>query len=113
MAAKVVTLAYSADTNGEATNEVDPIFFRKQDLKKGTLLTNYGRRDPRSTWRVTEFKSLTLLPTGLYRFDKTTEVVHLRDIVVLVRQPHSDAVANRRESSFGSLSYSAIWRIKQ
>jgi hypothetical protein len=107
MTADVVTLA----RKGRNMPEYDPIFFPKEAIDIGTLLTNYGKRDPGSKWKVTDIRTYVKKPTGFYHLEKASEVKHLGDIITLVRVPSDPAFVSRREPTFGSLSYSAIWRL--
>lgn len=111
MTAKVVRLTHNVERT-RVVSDVDPVFFRKEDITRGTLLTNYGRRDPRSTWRVADIRTYTRTSKEYYQLVSTENVRHLSDIITLVRIPRDDAFISEREPTFGSLSYSAIWRLK-
>jgi hypothetical protein len=108
MTAQVVKLARR---EGEMT-DYDPVFFPKEALQIGSVLINYGRRDPGSKWTVTDIRTYVKKPSGYFELSKVREVLHLSDIVTLVRKPADIAFVSRREPTFGSLSYSAIWRLK-
>jgi hypothetical protein len=112
MTAKVVKLAIRENI-GHNSQEYDPVFFRKEDIKIGVRLVNYGRRDPGSVWVVRSIRTFKLLPSGKYRVSHIDEVTHLSDIVTVNRIPPDDDFISEREPTFGSLSYSAIWRLAE
>lgn len=107
MTAQVVTLA----RRGSSMSEYDPVFFPKEALRIGTTLVNYGRRDPGSKWEVIDIRTYVRTSADYYQLQRTKEVLHLSDIITLKRIPSDPAFVSRREPTFGSLSYSAIWRL--
>jgi hypothetical protein len=107
MTAKVVTLARKE----RDMSEYDKVFFPKEAILRGTKLINYGRRDPGSRWTVTDIRTYVRKPSGYYLLETTPTILHLSDIITLKREPHDDAWISHREPTFGSISYSAIWRL--
>jgi hypothetical protein len=89
----------------------DKVFFSKNDIHRGTKLRNYGRRDPGSIWTVTRIEHYVRTPSGGYRLVVRDEVEALADIIHMRRDLDDPAMQRTRTPSFGSLAYSAIWRI--
>lgn len=81
----------------------DPIFFCKHQLRVGTALRYWGRRNPGSLWFV----------TGVYTAGRTprSEVFakNLTDLIRLKNHVTSEVVFR----SFGYISYSALYRIDE
>jgi len=95
----------------QAEADVDKVFFPNESIRVGVKLRNYGKTDPGSIWRVTHIETYVRLPSGLYRLDRTPEIIRLNDIVHIQRESTDPAMVNKRNPSFGSLKYSAIWRL--
>lgn len=91
--------------------EYDPVFFPKEAIQVGTKLRNYGRRDPGSWWTVSAIRTYVKKPSGHYQLERAVEVKHLSDIITLKRDKEDPAFVSHREPTFGSISYSAIWRL--
>ena len=85
----------------------DSIFFIKEQIKIGTILTYYGRLNPQSSWRVDRIVSHKLSPRGTWTPEPVKTVRYLSDIVYL----GLIGTTFVRQGSFSHLSYSAIWRI--
>jgi len=89
--------------------QTDPIFFHKSQLAVGTRLRCFGRRDPNTTWVVEEVWTIKRNRHGGGEVRvRVTVPQTLRDRLVLRREYGSTS----HELSFGSASYSAIWRIE-
>lgn len=87
----------------------DEIFFHKDQVTIGIVLTYYGRLAPGSKWRVNSIHT--------YAFDRKRKrytrkpvgsVEHLSDDIQLVH----DATGESHQVSFQYASYSAIWRLR-
>jgi len=103
-------------------NAPDPIFFRKEDIHKGTRFICVGRTAPaNSTWTVQKIttwisvkplyvpknrRSRYISNAGGY-FEDIPTARHLSDIVTL----YNPATGETRELTIGYISYSAIWRL--
>lgn len=85
----------------------DSIFFIKDQIKLGTLLTYFGRLSPMSQWRVERIVSHKLSPTHKWQPEQVRVVRYLSDIVYM-RRVDTKFI---RQGKFSHLSYSAIWRI--
>lgn len=83
----------------------DPVFFSKHQLRVGTMLRYFGRRNPGSLWFVTRIKltGRSYIPTWAASFPRT-----FGDLIELT----CHATGERRHLTFAYLSYSAIWRIE-
>lgn len=92
----------------------DPVFFKKDQIREGVCLINYGRRNPQGTkWivkRVLHFyqeePNSRNRWQGRLRHRKVSCPETLMDAVVL----HCENGA-KMELTFQYLSYSAIWRL--
>ena len=85
----------------------DDVFFHRSQLKVGTVLENFGRISHATLWTVIQVKTYKIGRTGLARPVATGEVTRLSDDLVLRRNDSNET----RQLSFGTLSYSAIWRL--
>lgn len=79
----------------------DPIFFSKHQLRHGTLLRYYGRRNPGQLWYIDRV-------VGKKRGDALIFPETLSDLV----QVKNATTFETKWLTFGYLSYSAIWRIE-
>lgn len=109
---KLKIVEKSTEVSTAATEEDDDIFFSKRSVRLGTAFSHYGRRDPRTRWYVTKIESYVRLPNGRHRMQAVDQVQYLGDLIYLERRGFGDQnrVTTRR-ATFGSLSYSAIWRL--
>jgi hypothetical protein len=79
----------------------DDIFFSKRDLRVGTAIRYWGRRNPGSLWFV----------TGVFTADRVPrKEVFAKNLSDLIRLKNH-ITGEVRFRSFGYLSYSAIYRI--
>lgn len=102
----------SAEISEAAAEEDDEIFFSKRSVRIGTAFSHYGRRDPGTRWYVTKIESYVRLANGRHRIQPVDQVQYLGDLVYLERRGFGDANRSAtRRATFGSLSYSAIWRL--
>ena len=81
----------------------DPIFFHKTQVRLGSRFRCFGRRNPNATWvaygfwtHVKRGKAYVTAPQTL------SDLVRLR----------CEETGETLEITFGSLSYSAIWRLE-
>lgn len=81
---------------------VDKVFFRKEDLRIGTLLENFGRRAGGSIWELTRI----LTPNGKGGWKAVAVPRTLGDHLYLWNPTFGE-----RAMTFGAASYSAIWRL--
>jgi hypothetical protein len=93
----------------EPTEPLDPhdnTFFSKRALQIGTAVRYHGVTDPGSLWFVTRIYT-TL--NGAVKPRKESFPQTLKDTVQLTNHVSGDV----RHLRFGTLSYSAIWRIEE
>jgi hypothetical protein len=81
----------------------DPIFFHKSQVRIGSRLRCFGRSRPATTW----------VAQRIWTFNRrgrsyVTAVQTLRDVVEL----RCEETGERLDLRFGSISYSAIWRLE-
>jgi len=85
----------------------DPVFFHRSQIKVGVTIVDYGRVNHGARWTVIEILTFHVLENGRLRRVRVDAVERMTDHVVLRRVGGSEI----KERAFGSLSYSAIWRI--
>lgn len=83
--------------------DFDEVFFRKQDVRVGVILRFVGRSAHNSLWTVKRIDT----NAGKYGYKPVQKVTKLGDYVTL----HCEELNWTRETTFGHLSYSAIWRL--
>lgn len=90
----------------------DDIFFRKVDIKVGTILLYKGRLAPNARYEVIRIVS----DRGFGKGDKTVQMVEKMNDLVHMRcldyQKFPWMPLTRDGMAFGYLSYSAIWRLE-
>lgn len=87
----------------------DDILFHKRQIAKGVQLENFGRKNHGSVWTVRQIITFVYrTTTNSWRPKPSETVVHLSDELVLVKEGSNET----RQVTFGSLSYSAVWRLK-
>ena len=110
LAAKVIRPAWpNKDKSKKPPPIDDDVFFHKGQVEVGAIFLNMGRLTPRSHWEVREI--ITHDPSAAaasgYRRRHVKQVERLGDDVKLVCRETGD----KRTVQFGSMSYSAIWRL--
>lgn len=86
----------------------DNIFFHRSQVTVGTRIVNFGRVYHGEVWTVIEIRDYyKSARSGEMRTRRVNEVIKLTDDLVL----RSDDRNITRQVSFGTLSYSAIWRL--
>lgn len=81
----------------------DPVFFHKHQLRVGTALRYWGRRNPGSLWFVTGVYSAGRVPRSEVFAKNLSDLIRLKNHVT----------GEIRFRSFSYLSYSAIYRIDE
>lgn len=100
------------ETDPALTNfEYDNTFFPITAIRVGVKLKNYGKRDPGAIWEVTAIHTYKRRPSGSFDLLRVSEVQHLSDLISIKRVVHDTAMVNQRRPTFGSIAYSAIWRL--
>jgi hypothetical protein len=112
MAKPGLSIVSNADKGTEFEPD-DPVFFSKRSVRLNTKIAHCGRLDPQSVWHVVKIESYTKLPSGKYSLKKVSSVQHLTDLVYLERYSGRAGRPDTRRASFGTLSYSAIWRLAE
>lgn len=82
----------------------DRVFFHRSQIKVGTRLIDFGRRNHGDEYVVIDIKTTNsrgkLIPVP--------EPIKLSDLVVMRKLKHNEP----RTVTFQSISYSAVWRLK-
>jgi hypothetical protein len=89
----------------------DDVFFHKSQIKVGTRLLNFGRKDHGSIWVVTHIYTHVILESGRIRRDTIEMVQKLNDYVEFRKVVRGVTSNEQRQRTFGSLSYTAVWRL--
>lgn len=85
----------------------DDIFFSRERVKLGTRFINVGQRERGSTWVVNSILSPFIVKGG-YEVRPVQQVRYLSDVVVL---QHVHDRKMFRRTTYGTMKYSAVWRI--
>jgi len=105
--------AEESQANGEASGKwqgFDSVFFHKSQVVVGTKLVNFGRMYHGEIWEVVEIRSYRKAQkTGRMLTLNIEETSKLNDDV-LIRSNERNIT---RQVTFGTLSYSAIWRLAE
>lgn len=88
----------------------DDIFFHRSQVHVGTKFVNWGRTYHGEIWTVIEIRDYyKSARSGEMRTRRVQDVLKLQDDLVL----RSDERNITRQVTFGTLSYSAIWRLSR
>ena len=98
-----IRLIQPTEKSDTDTENSDPVFFRKHDLRVGTSLRYYGRTDPGGLWFVTGIWTPDRRGPRQETFPQT-----LDDLVRLKNHESGEV----RFMRFSYLEYSAIWRLE-
>jgi hypothetical protein len=90
----------------------DNCFFRKEDIKIGTILVYQGRTEPMTHWRVDDITSTIIRARYMPKNVKVDMVQKLTDRLLLRRITPGGKRRVLRDVTFQYLSYSAIWWVK-
>ena len=118
--AKVVAMARrtarkAADAEAEQDSEPagkwqghDKVFFHKDQIAVGTKLVNFGRLYHGEIWEVIEIRSYRKAPRSGRMLTLQIDATSKLSDDVLIRSAERNTT---RQVTFGTLSYSAIWRL--